>query len=83
MKAEQAQPWYLRLRTPEMWASLAIISIWLAVLFDAVSGPDIVTSSSSGDGARIPSAVVVVVFGYLATRVIARFGFGQRRDEGR
>jgi len=74
----ERQPWHVRLRVPEMWASLAIISMWLAVLFDALLGPDIVTSSNSGDSARIPSAVVVVLFAYLATRVVARYGFGPR-----
>ena len=33
---------------PEMWASLTIIVMWLSVLFDAVFGPDIVTSGVSG-----------------------------------
>ena len=78
----ERQPWYLRLRVPEMWASLAIAVIWLAVLFDAVFGPDIVTSDSSGNGARIPSAVVVALFAYLATRVVARYGFARPAGRG-
>jgi hypothetical protein len=65
----------------EMWASLAISVIWLAVLFDAVYGPDIVTRGVAGDGAVIPSAVVVSVFAFLATWVVAKYGFrGARRD---
>ena len=72
----------------EMWASLAISVIWLAVLFDAVYGPDIVTRGVAGDGAVIPSAVVVSVFAFFATWVVAKYGFQARAgtdidDEGR
>ena len=69
--------WSLRGLVPEFWASLSIAVIWLSVLFTGVYGPDIVISNSSGLS-KIPSVIVVVVFAYLATRVIARFGFGQR-----
>jgi hypothetical protein len=64
---------------PEMWTSLAISVIWLVVLADALFGPDIV-SSSPGSFARIPSAVVVAFFAWLATWVVARHGFPHRRD---
>ena len=66
----------------EMWTALAIVVIWLAVLFDAVFGPDIVTTSSSGSTATVPSAVVVALFAALATRAVARYGFGHQRKEG-
>jgi hypothetical protein len=66
----------VRLAPTEMWASLAIVTIWLAVLFDAIYGPDIVTSSSGGsDSATIPSAVVVALFAFLATWPVAKYGF--------
>jgi hypothetical protein len=66
----------------EMWASLAISVIWLAVLFDAVYGPDIVTRGVAGDGAVIRSAVVVSVFAFFATWVVAKYGFrGARRED--
>lgn len=66
---------------PEMWASLAIIVIWLSVLFDAVFGPDIVNNTAGGDSSTVPSAVAVALFAFLATWVIARYGFRHRRDE--
>ena len=59
---------------PEMWTSLAIGVIWLVVLFDALFGPDIV-SSSAGSFSRIPSAIVLGLFAWLATWVVARHGF--------
>jgi hypothetical protein len=62
----------------EMWASLAIAVIWLTVLFDALFGPDIQTRGVAGDSAVIPSAVVISLFAFFATWVVARYGL--RRD---
>jgi hypothetical protein len=70
----------VRLLVPEMWASLAIAVMWLAVLFDAVWGPDFVSTSASGNSTTIPSAIFVAVFAYLGTRVVAKYGFGDRRE---
>jgi Mg/Co/Ni transporter MgtE len=72
----------MRLLASEMWTSIAIGVVWLAVLFTALFGPDFVSSSGSGATVtRIPSGIVVAVFAYLATRVIAKYGF--RRDDER
>ena len=54
--AREGRSWS-KLFVREMWASLAISVIWLAVLFDAIFGPDIVTSSPAGDHTVVPSAV--------------------------
>jgi hypothetical protein len=72
--------WYSRVLVREMWASLAIVSMWLAVLFDALFGPNVVASNAGANATVIPSAVIVVVFAYLGTRVVARYGFDRRRD---
>ena len=61
-----------------MWASLAIAAMWLAVLFDAIFGPDFVSTSAGGNYTRIPSVFVVALFAYLGTRVVAKHGFGHR-----
>ena len=75
--------WASRVLVPEMWASLAIVVMWLAVLFDAVFGPDIVTTSSGGsDSARVPSAIAVALFAYLGTHAVAKYGFSDRKDGG-
>lgn len=58
----------------EVWAGIAIVAIWVAVLFTAVFAPDFV-SSSGGTVTRIPSAVFVAFFAFLATSGVARFGF--------
>ena len=70
--------WRVVLSLTEMWASLAIAVVWLAVLFTAIYGPDILTKSSGGsDAATIPSAVVVALFAFFATWVIAKYGYGR------
>jgi hypothetical protein len=62
------------LLVPKLWASVAIVAMWLAVLFDAVYGPDIVSTSGS-NATTIPSSVLVALFAFLGTRVVARYGF--------
>jgi hypothetical protein len=65
-----------------MWASLAIAAVWLTVLFDALFGPDFVSSNGAGTNTTtIPSAVIIALFAYLATRVIARYGFDRQRED--
>lgn len=64
---------------PEMWASLAIVVMWLSVLLDALFGPDIESTTVAGDHTRVPSAVVLALFAFLGTWVVARHGF--RREE--
>jgi hypothetical protein len=65
----------------EMWASLAIVVMWLAVLFDAIFGPNIVSSTPGGSSSAVPSAVAVALFAFLGTWVVARYGFrGERKD---
>jgi hypothetical protein len=70
-------------RVPEIWASLAIIVMWLAVLFTAVWGPDIVSTSGgpTGSSSTVPSGVAVALFAFLGTWVVAKYGFRQRRKE--
>jgi hypothetical protein len=74
--------WTARLRVPEMWASLAIGVIWLAVVCDALFGSDIVSTNAGGQSTRLPSALVVAFFAYFATRVVARYGFTRSGRDG-
>jgi hypothetical protein len=72
---ERERPqWAEFLKIPEMWASLAIIVMWLAVLFDAVYGPSFV-STSGGNSTTIPSAIAVAFFAFLGTVSVAKYGF--------
>ena len=58
----------------EVWASLAITMMWLAVLLDALFGPDMVFANTGMNTTTIPSAVVLAFFAYLGTRVVAKYG---------
>jgi hypothetical protein len=64
----------------EMWASLAIVVMWLAVLFDAIFGPDILSSTPGGSSSTVPSAVAVALFAFLGTWVVARHAFGRKPE---
>jgi hypothetical protein len=63
-----------------MWTSLAIGVIWFVVLLDALFGPDLIINNSSGF-TKLPSAIFLAVFAWLATRVVAKYGFGHSHDE--
>ena len=65
----------------ETWASLAISVIWLSVLFSAIYGPDMVTHDAGGSGAVIPSAIIVSIFAFLATWVIAKYGLQREHSD--
>jgi hypothetical protein len=78
--ARERRGWSLPL-VPELWASLAIAVMWLAVLCTAFWGPDIVTSSAGGDNSTVPAVVPVAIFAFFATWVVAKYGFRRRRDD--
>ena len=61
----------------EVWASLAITVMWLAVLLDALFGPDMVFANTGMNTTTIPTAVVLAFFAYLGTRVVAKYGLGE------
>jgi uncharacterized membrane protein len=65
-----------QLQPREMWASLAITTMWIAVLLDALWGPDMVFNNAGVNSTTIPTAVVLAFFAYLGTRVVARYGLG-------
>jgi hypothetical protein len=79
--AQNKRRWSLQLLVPEMWASLAIVAMWLTVLFDAVFGPNIVNNTAGGDFSSVPSAVVVAPFAFLGTWAVARYAFRQERKD--
>lgn len=62
----------------QLWPSLAIGLIWLVVGVDALFGPDIVTSNGAGTNtSSTPSAVVLSLFAFLTSWVVARYAFRQ------
>lgn len=88
MPHEPAAPswpaWRDVLSLTEMWASLAIAVVWLAVLFTAIYGPNIESSNGAGTNtSSVPSAVAVALFAFLATWVIAKYGYGRKAKHER
>jgi hypothetical protein len=82
--ASSARPaWSTVLGLTQMWASLAIVVMWLAVLFDAIYGPDIITSTAGGDASRVPSAVPIAILAFFGTWVVAKHGFRDTDRGGR
>jgi hypothetical protein len=63
------------MHTKWIWASLAIVSMWVAVLFSAVWAPSLEATSSNGDSTTVPAAVAVSLFAAIATIVVAAIGF--------
>jgi hypothetical protein len=62
------------LQVTEMWASLAITVMWLAVLFDALFGPNITSTTPGGTSSSVPSAVAVALFATIGTWAVAKYG---------
>lgn len=63
-----------------MWASLAITSVWVVTALTALWGPDIESFDVGGNTTRIPSGVVFALFALFATRSIAKYGFERQSD---
>ena len=86
-KPVEVQPgpkhWYDHLLVPEMWGTLAISVMWLAVLFDGIYGADILSVSNDGNSTRIPSAVLVAFFAFLGTAAVAKRAFGRKSGSDR
>ena len=58
-----------------LWGGLAIISMWLAVLFVGVFGGNIVSTSPGGSTSSWPVVVVVAVVALLGTIGVGRRAF--------
>jgi hypothetical protein len=61
-----------------LWAGLALITIWVAVLFVGLFGGDIVSGTSAAGfpaGDSVSSAIPIAFFAFLATPFVAFWGY--------
>lgn len=67
-------PWYAM---REVWGGIAIVSMWLAVLFVGVYGGDIDSFTTDGTTTHVPSAILVALFAAIGTASVAKRAFGR------
>jgi hypothetical protein len=72
--------WLSRILVPELWASLAIVAMWITVLVGVIYGPDFV-AESAGSTVTVPAAIFLGLFAFLGTWVVARYGFGRHQGD--
>ena len=70
-----------RLLVPGFWATVSIVTIWLAVLFVGIFGGDMTFTNSQSQVTIMPSVVAVALFAAIATASVAKRVFG-RKDAG-
>jgi uncharacterized membrane protein len=69
-----------RLFVPAFWGTVAIVAMWLAVLFDGVFGGDMVFNNPTNGTTTIPSAVLVALFAVIGTASVAKRVFRPKND---
>ena len=72
--------WASRILVREMWATVSIVAMWVAVLFVGVYGGDATFHSVDSSSSTIPSAVFVALFAALGTGSVAKRVFGGKRE---
>ncbi len=67
------------LMMPELWGTVAIVAMWLAVLFDGIYGADVTSWNAGAQSTTIPSAVFLALFACIGTVSVAKRVFGRDR----
>ena len=69
-----------RVLLPEMWATVAIVAMWMAVLFVGVYGGDVTFHNVDSSSSTIPSVVFVALFAAIGTGSVAKRVFGRKSE---
>ena len=72
--------WASRVIVRELWATVAIVAMWVAVLFVGVFGSDMTFHSVDSSFTTIPSGVGVALFAAIGTVSVAKRVFGRKSD---
>ena len=72
-RSRRSPTWWLESRP--FWAGLAIITMWLAVLFVGIFGGDIISTTAGGTSSSVPVVVVVAGVALLGTLIVGRCAF--------
>jgi hypothetical protein len=67
-----------RFLVPDMWATVSIVAMWLAVLFVGVWGGDVTIRGADTSYIAMPSGVAVALFAAIGTGSVAKRVFGRR-----
>src|SRR6478736_3177828 len=73
--------WVSLLHLTDVWASLAIFAMWIAVAVASVWGPNAVFQSNDGSGSTIPTVVFVALFAAIGTWAVAKHAFGRAQEK--
>jgi len=72
--------WASRVLVREVWATVAIVSMWVAVLFVGVFGGDMTFHSADSSFTTMPSGVAVALFAAIGTGSVAKRVFGRTSE---
>jgi hypothetical protein len=72
--------WASRVLVREMWAAVAIVAMWVAVLFVGVYGGEATFHSVDSSISSIPSGVLVALFAAIGTGSVAKRVFGSKSE---
>lgn len=75
-----SEGWASRILVREMWATVAIVAMWVAVLFVGVYGGDANFHSADSSFSTIPSGVLVALFAAIGTGSVAKRVFGRKSE---
>jgi len=72
--------WAARILVREMWATLAIVAMWVAVLFVGVYGGEATFHGVDSSFSSVPSGVFVALFAAIGTGSVAKRVFGRKSE---